>query len=223
MNIRVLYNVFLVRLGIRHILPSDYINSIPVAESNEPMVELPVDSFKTDGNVFVGRAGMIERLVAAAKIVSEKGYHLYIYQTYRSPQEQAEKRALLYEEMKAKYSDYPEDKILRMLNVGVAGVGGGHQTGGAVDLSLCDKNGRALDMGTQYREHNPKTPTQCKGLNSEQQKNRAILLEAMQKAGFVNYPAEWWHYAYGDKMWAAYSNRRTAIYGILDMKCVGAC
>jgi D-alanyl-D-alanine dipeptidase len=33
----------------------------------------------------------------------------------------------------------------------------------------------------------------------------------------VNYPAEWWHYSYGDRMWAAYSNRRTAIYGVLDM------
>ena len=218
MSIRVWYNVFLVRLGIRQILPSDYINAIPVAESSEPIVEVSdgiID--KTDDKVFVGRKGMIERLTTAARIVSEQGYRLHIFQTYRSPQEQAEKRTKLYEETKAQYPDYPEDKILRMLNVGVAGVGGGHQTGGAVDLSLCDKDGKEIDMGTQYREFNPKTPTRSKELNCEQQRNRVILLKAMQNAGFVNYPAEWWHYSYGDRMWAAYSNRRTAIYGVLDM------
>ena len=35
----------------------------------------------------------------------------------------------------------------------------------------------------------------------------------MQDAGFVNYPAEWWHYCYGDKMWAAYSHEKYAIFG----------
>ena len=91
MNIRVCFNVLLVRFGIRQILPSDYINAIPVAESSEPMVELPdgiID--KTDGKVIVGRKGMIERLTTAARIVSEQGYRLHIFQTYRSPQEQAE-------------------------------------------------------------------------------------------------------------------------------------
>lgn len=218
MSIRVWYNVLLVRFGIRQILPSDYINAIPVSESSEPVVELPDGIiYKTEGKVLVGRKGMIERLTAAARIVSEQGYRLHIFQTYRSPQEQAEKRIKLYEETKAQYPDYSEDKILRMLNVGVAGVGGGHQTGGAVDLSLCDKDGKEIDMGTQYREFNPKTPTRCKGLSCEQQRNRVILLKAMQSAGFVNYPAEWWHYSYGDRMWAAYSNLRTAIYGVLDM------
>ena len=100
MNIRVLFNVFLVRLGIRQILPSDYINAIPVVESNEPMVKLPDDEdfIKTDGNVFVGRKSMIERLLKAAKDVSNKGYRLHIYQTYRSPKEQAERRETMYKE-----------------------------------------------------------------------------------------------------------------------------
>ena len=57
MNLRVLYNVFLVRLGIRQILPSDYINAIPVVESNEPMVKFHDDEdfVKTDEKVFIGR------------------------------------------------------------------------------------------------------------------------------------------------------------------------
>jgi len=80
MNIRVLYNVFLVRLGIRQILPSDYVNGISVMENNDPMVQLLADEglVKTDGNAYFGRKGMIERLLKAAKVVSEKAI-VYTY------------------------------------------------------------------------------------------------------------------------------------------------
>ena len=219
MNIRVLYNVFLVRLGIRHILPSDYINEIRVTENNDPMVQLLADEswVKTDGKVFFGRKGMIERLLKAAKEVSEKDYRLHIYQIYRSPEIQSNRRNELYEQLKQKYPDCDETEILRLLNISIAGVGGGHQTGGAVDLGLCDYEGRELDMGTQYLEHNPKTKTRFKTLNEENRRNRCILLDAMQRAGFVNYPAEWWHFSYGDKMWAAYSSKKSALYDIV--KC----
>ena len=117
--------------------------------------------------------------------------------------------------MRNKYPSYDEKVILQMVNKRVAGVGGGHQTGGAVDLSLCDKDGKELDMGTQYREHNIKTATHSKSLSDQQHNNRRILLKALQSAGFVNYPAEWWHFCYGDKMWAAYSNKKVALYDVL--------
>ena len=193
MNIRVLYNIFLVRLGIRQILPSDYINEIRVTENDDPMVQLLADEglVKTDGNAFWGRKGMIERLLRAAKEVSEKGCCLHIYQIYRSPETQANRRNELNEQLKQKYPDYDETEILRLLNIGIAGVGGGHQTGGAVDK------------------------TRCIALTDEQRRNRRILVDAMQRAGFVNYPAEWWHFSYGDKMWAAYINRKSALYDIV--------
>ena len=81
-------------------------------------------------------------------------------------------------------------------------------------MGLCDNEGRELDMGTQYLEHNKKTKTRCKALTEEQRRNRRVLVDAMQRAGFVNYPAEWWHFSYGDKMWAAYSNKRAALYDV---------
>jgi D-alanyl-D-alanine dipeptidase len=186
-------------------------------ENNDPMVQLLADEglVKTDGNAYFGRKGMIERLLKAAKVVSEKGYRLHIYQIYRSPETQTNRRNELYEQLKQKYPDYDETEILRLLNTGIAGVGGGHQTGGAVDMGLCDKEGRELDMGTQYSEHNQKTKTRCIALTDEQRRNRRVLVDAMQRAGFVNYPAEWWHFSYGDKMWAAYSSKKSALYDIV--------
>lgn len=214
---RVYWNVLLVQLGIRKVLPSDFINGIKVLECKEPLEKLHNDEnlFRTDGQVFVGRKSMMERLLKAAKDVSQQGYRLHIFQTYRSPEEQTERRAKTYERLKERHPHYGEEEIFRMLNKAIAGVGGGHQTGGAVDLSLCDKEGRLMDMGTQYREHTPKTTTHCKTLNEDERRNRMILVKAMKRAGFVNYPAEWWHFSYGDKMWAAYKFKRHAIYGTI--------
>ena len=218
-TLRIYYNVYLVRLGIRHILPSDYINGIRVVENNEPLVTLSADEnlIRTDGKAFMGRRGMVEHLLRAAEEVSKKGYRLHIFQTYRSPDAQIERRKELYEQLRQSHPDDSEADILRLLNVSIAGVGGGHQTGGAVDLGLCAPDGRELDMGTNYLEHNHQTATRCKALSEEQKKNRLMLLRAMQRAGFVNYPAEWWHFSYGDKMWAAYCNKKTAVYDVV--KC----
>ena len=212
---RIFWNVLLVRLGIRKVLPSDFINGIEVLECKEPLEKLHNDDnlFGTAGQTFWGRKSMIERLTKAAKEVSQQGYRLQIFQIYRSPEEQAERRAKTYERLKERHPHCGEEEIRRMLNKAIAGVGGGHQTGGAVELSLSDKNGKMLDMGTQYREHTPKTTTHSKALNEDERRNRMILVETMQKAGFVNYPAEWWHFSYGDKMWAAYKFKRHAIYG----------
>jgi D-alanyl-D-alanine dipeptidase len=58
-----------------------------------------------------------------------------------------------------------------------------------------------------------KFPMFAKGLTEEQIANRKILRTAMEKAGFTYYPGEWWHYCYGDQMWAAYMRKKYAVYG----------
>ncbi len=43
-------------------------------------------------------------------------------------------------------------------------------------------------------------------------KNRRILYNAMIKAGFTNYPDEWWHFDYGNQFWGKITGCN-AIYG----------
>jgi zinc D-Ala-D-Ala dipeptidase len=62
----------------------------------------------------------------------------------------------------------------------------------------------------------PLTPTKVVGLTLEQKQRREILRSAMRLAGFVNYPLEWWHFSFGDRMWAAYAGTRRAIYGLAE-------
>jgi D-alanyl-D-alanine dipeptidase len=43
--------------------------------------------------------------------------------------------------------------------------------------------------------------------------NRALLRNAMLRAGFTLDADEWWHFDYGNQMWALKSGKDTAIYG----------
>ena len=45
------------------------------------------------------------------------------------------------------------------------------------------------------------------------QSRRDLLANVMRKAGFVRHPHEWWHFSYGDQLWAWKKNISTAIYG----------
>lgn len=216
MTIRVLYNYLLVRLGFRLILPAEIVNNKKVRECGDKMAGVDCDSIVcADGALNYARSEVIARLCSAAKHLKEKsGQKLFIYELYRSPENQEKLRNRDREEIVQAHPEYNEAQILAALNRVSAGVGGsGHQTGGAVDLTICDANGTALDMGTRYLEHNEKTQTGYKGINEEQRRNRNLLVQVMRAAGFVNYPGEWWHFCYGDKMWAAYARKPYAIYG----------
>jgi D-alanyl-D-alanine dipeptidase len=39
----------------------------------------------------------------------------------------------------------------------------------------------------------------------------------MTDAGFANYPNEWWHFSWGDQMWAKMAGERAAHYGLAPM------
>lgn len=76
-----------------------------------------------------------------------------------------------------------------------------HNYGAAVDLTLCDKEGNALDMGAGFDD-----PSEIAYPSKEQYylrngqlselqiKNRQLLREVMRLAGFTNLETEWWHF-----------------------------
>jgi D-alanyl-D-alanine dipeptidase len=43
--------------------------------------------------------------------------------------------------------------------------------------------------------------------------DRELLNEVMNHSGFHRHPNEWWHFSYGDQLWAWISNEKIAIYG----------
>ncbi len=90
----------------------------------------------------------------------------------------------------------------------------GHPTGGAVDITIKDiKNNQFLDMGSLiYEFSSDKIRCDAKGLTLEQKINRQLLYDLMTAEGFAPFWGEWWHYSYGEKEWAVYYNKESAIY-----------
>ena len=52
----------------------------------------------------------------------------------------------------------------------------------------------SLAMGTSFDCFDVKANTAASGLTETERKNRAVLVETMQRHGFKNYPKEWWHF-----------------------------
>jgi D-alanyl-D-alanine dipeptidase len=77
-----------------------------------------------------------------------------------------------------------------------------HTTGGAIDLTLCDRaTGAPRDMGGEFDELTERSePAHYDGATDPAELEYAALREtlraAMAKAGFVRLPSEWWHFEY---------------------------
>lgn len=78
-----------------------------------------------------------------------------------------------------------------------------HSTGAALDLTLMDETGTILNMGSPIDECSPRSyPDHFAESNELYDRRRRYLAEAMQGAGFARHPREWWHFSWGDQLWA---------------------
>jgi D-alanyl-D-alanine dipeptidase len=74
--------------------------------------------------------------------------------------------------------------------------GSNHNRGAAVDLTLVRAGGAEVEMPTPFdtfdaRAHSDATD----GVSRAARRNRATLRRAMERAGFLVHPNEWWHFA----------------------------
>jgi D-alanyl-D-alanine dipeptidase len=96
-----------------------------------------------------------------------------------------------------------------------------HPTGAAVDVLLLGSDGHEVDMGCPI-DTNPEASagfcyTDHPDVPQAARKARAALSAAMRRAGFVNYPTEWWHWSHGDRYWAMVTGAPHAHYGPADL------
>lgn len=217
--LRIYFNYILFTLGMREVLPRDLVNKVVPIECNEPLVVLSGKGVFTGEEVLV-RVSVSSMLKAVAENPRLKtlGYGLFVYEGYRSNEKQRKQWNRVVEDLKKDKSKLGDSEIENLAQKQIArpdGQGSGHQTGGAVDITLCTLDGTPLPMGTGYPEFNEFTKTSARMKDEDVRERRRILLYAMRETGFVNYPNEWWHYSFGDRMWAAYLGKKICPYGIL--------
>ena len=92
-----------------------------------------------------------------------------------------------------------------------------HCCGSAVDLEVFDENTNALlDFGCPINTSSVEAYLHTNILNAVQRNNRLTLLTAMLSAGFAPTFVEWWHFSYGDTVWAYFYDKPQSLYGIVE-------
>lgn len=71
-----------------------------------------------------------------------------------------------------------------------------HSRGAAVDLTIVDKNGNELDMGTPYDFFGKEAHYDYTKHSAKVLANRRLLRSVMESAGFKGIRTEWWHFSY---------------------------
>ncbi|MEQ6353897.1 M15 family metallopeptidase [Lysinibacillus sp. M3] len=95
-----------------------------------------------------------------------------------------------------------------------------HLTGGAIDLTLGDLEGNALNLGSAFDEISGKSATRYFEQQPEEDweacVHRRLLYNCMTMVGFTNYSEEWWHYDFNNVSWARRVGAQEASYGAVE-------
>jgi D-alanyl-D-alanine dipeptidase len=99
-----------------------------------------------------------------------------------------------------------------------------HSTGAAIDVTfyIVPAEGRdniqEINMGSPIDEISDRSvPNYFASFRNAQavgfNRDRELLNQVMTYSGFRRHPNEWWHFSYGDQLWAWISDEKLAIYG----------
>lgn len=105
------------------------------------------------------------------------------------------------ERTRARY--YPRVEKSRLIEQGYIARRSGHSRGSTVDLTLVRRDASGgvseVDMGGTFDLFDPISHTDAPAVGGPARRNRQLLREAMERAGFENLPEEWWHYTLRDE------------------------
>ena len=161
----------------------------------------------------------VANLLNTAQSLLSNNYKLMLDDAYRSPAMQRKSYSNVLNKLREEHPEWKEAELeLEMTNRVSKVELAPHCTGGALDLTIVDSKNTPLDMGTSLDEFTENTYTQSHAISALAKHNRKILIDVMTQAGFVNFPAEWWHWSYGDREWAFYQEKKISIYGIIEVE-----
>jgi D-alanyl-D-alanine dipeptidase len=118
------------------------------------------------------------KLADAAALLRPQGFRLKVYDCYRPLSVQWEMWKVM---PQPGYVADPRQ-------------GSNHNRGAAVDLTLATRQGDEVEMPSPFDTFTSAAHHGYSGGSAEARKNREVLRAAMEAAGFVKNPMEWWHY-----------------------------
>jgi len=192
--------------------------------------------YKSRKRIWSLRAGVVSRLVRANNYLKtiHKNYTLIIYDSWRPIEVQSYMFYLAYKSeclkrglkfQSNKMNSYPEmikevERFWAYPSIDDK-CPPPHSTGGAIDLGIADSSGKLIDMGCDIDNMDiSASPEFYKDRKSKESiiwdDRRSLLKNVMLNSEFAQHPNEWWHFSYGDQLWAWTNQKRKAIYGKVD-------
>jgi D-alanyl-D-alanine dipeptidase len=124
------------------------------------------------------RLKTVKAIMKANAKFMKKGYRIKLYDCYRPLDIQKKMWAI----------------VSNPIYVANPSKGSIHNRGGAVDISLVDKNGVELNMGTSFDYFGIEASHNNKNFSKEVLNNRKLLKKVMVQNNFQSFDSEWWHY-----------------------------
>lgn len=204
---------------------------MPLIECGENLVSIK-DTFRNEGikvyfsrhkagdqrKIYWVRKGLIEPLLSAARELAEKGFYLRFEFAYRTTEGQKRMYRVSVRRTVKKFPEFDRETQLKIAGIYSAWnfATSAHVGGAAVDVKLVSFNGEDVDMGAKYWDTSSNITSNSHEMPTVAVQNRRILLSAMEKSGFANYPFEYWHFSMGDRIAAHIQRKQYAIYGPVD-------
>lgn len=113
----------------------------------------------------------------AAEAFKSLGFRIVIWDSYRLPEVQEQLIKIINDE-----------RYVRKNSL--------HTKGLAVDITLADKKGNCLEMGTDFDDFTEKAHSITTNISADAKINRKMLAKIMTDAGFKQWFYEWWHFDY---------------------------
>ncbi|MCB5169074.1 M15 family metallopeptidase [Streptomyces bambusae] len=137
-------------------------------------------------------------LAAVQQEAAALGYGLLVYDAYRPARAVAhiERWAADPDDQDTKAEYYPNLDKSRLFHDGYIHARSGHSRGGTVDVTLVHPCGTPVDMGTGFDCFDTRSHTLDPRTTGPRRAHRLLLKSAMERAGFVNLPEEWWHFTH---------------------------
>lgn len=131
----------------------------------------------------------------AAEDLRKQGYRLLIWDSYR-PQKAVDNFVVWINDPNdpGDKNFYPKLKKSDLVQGGYIATKSSHTRGSTVDLTIIKKDGSFVDMGGTFDLFSEISHPDYKKITKKQKRNRTILRNAMEKAGFEGIDSEWWHF-----------------------------
>ncbi|GAA3837547.1 M15 family metallopeptidase [Sphaerisporangium flaviroseum] len=204
------------------LLSDSRIVATPSIECGEPLVDLrEISALRVDGRYAAPqgdyahlRAGVVDRLVLAQTLLPSE-YKFLVIEGYRPMALQTHIFEQCVERMRLQSPDAEEAELRRLASRFVSPPEvAPHVAGAAVDLTLSTVDGVELWMGSKVNDTDtPACFTAAHDIGADARLRRDLMGQALNGAGLVNYPTEWWHWSYGDRYWAYSTGAAAARYG----------